>query len=133
MHVVTITAKRQAILPVALCKELGQFERLGNVRELRNVLERPMILSPGPVLLLEEIAADPRTRVAVTAGEDGVRTLADVERDYILRVVEWCDWRIRGPGSAAKLLGLNASTLYSRLKKLGIRRSTATRHRQVGG
>lgn len=69
----------------------------------------------------------------MTAGEDGVRTLADVERDYILRVVEWCDWRIRGPGSAAKLLGLNASTLYSRLKKLGIRRSTATRHRQVGG
>lgn len=54
MHVVTITAKRQAILPVALCKELGQFERLGNVRELRNVLERPMILSPGPVLPLEK-------------------------------------------------------------------------------
>lgn len=46
---------------------------------------------------------------------------------------EACDWRVRGPGNAAKPLGLNASTLYSRMKKLRIQQSTATRRRGAGG
>jgi transcriptional regulator of acetoin/glycerol metabolism len=48
-----------------------------------------------------------------------------VERDHILRVLESCDWRVRGKGNAASRLGLNASTLYPRMKKLGIRRPTS--------
>ena len=119
-------------VPSASMDRLLRYDWPGNVRELRNVLERAMILSPGPVLLLEEISDDPRAPVAVAAGGEGVRTLEDVERDYILRVVESCGWRVRGPGSAAKLLGLNASTLYSRMKKLGIRRSAAAGHRRSG-
>jgi transcriptional regulator with GAF, ATPase, and Fis domain len=48
-------------------------------------------------------------------------TLADSERELILRALEKRGWRVKGPKGAAAALGLNPSTLYSRLKKLGIR------------
>jgi formate hydrogenlyase transcriptional activator len=49
------------------------------------------------------------------------QTLADSERQLILRVLESQRWKIKGPNGAAAALGLNPSTLYSRMKKLGIR------------
>ena len=112
-------------VPGAAMDRLLAYDWPGNVRELRNVLERAVILSPGPVLLLEEVIDDTRIAAAPTTDAGSVRPLVEVEREHILRVMESCDWRVRGPGSAAKLLGINASTLYSRMKKLGIRRSTA--------
>jgi transcriptional regulator with GAF, ATPase, and Fis domain len=48
-------------------------------------------------------------------------TLADSERELILRALERTAWRVKGPKGAAAALGLNPSTLYSRMKKLGIR------------
>ena len=48
-------------------------------------------------------------------------TLADSERQLILRALEGRRWRVKGPNGAAAALGLNPSTLYSRMKKLGIR------------
>ncbi len=96
----------------------------GNIRELRNVLERAVILSPGSTLSLEELGEAPRVAPAAAPGAAGAVTLAEVEREHILRALEACDWRVRGKDNAASRLGLNASTLYSRMKKLGIRRST---------
>jgi two-component system response regulator HydG len=79
-----------------------------------------MILSPEPVLLVEE-PADTLAAAAAPAETGGARSFQDVERDHVVRVLELCDWRVRGAGNAAEQLGLNASTLYSRMKKLGIR------------
>jgi transcriptional regulator with GAF, ATPase, and Fis domain len=62
------------------------------------------------VPLVEESAASLQTP----------QTLSDREREHIAAVLEQTDWRIKGPRGAAVLLGLNASTLYSRMKKLGI-------------
>ena len=56
---------------------------------------------------------------AAPAG-DLPQTLADVEREHILRELERTGWRIKGPKGAAAALGLNPATLYSRMKKLGI-------------
>jgi len=53
---------------------------------------------------------------------EDLSTLDDVERQHILTVLKATDWRISGPNGAAKILGLNPSTLRSRLKKLGIQR-----------
>jgi transcriptional regulator with GAF, ATPase, and Fis domain len=120
-------------VPTSTMDRLVAYDWPGNVRELRNILERAIILSPGSGLLLEELGEGARTAVASSGAAGGVRTLADVERDHILRVLESCERRVRGPGSAARQLGLNASTLYSRMKKLGIRRSAAaTPRRRVG-
>ena len=86
----------------------------GNVRELRNVIEHGAIITTGETLrvpMLDEtmpVAAPPQT-------------LADAEREHILRALESAGWHIKGPNGAAAVLGLNPSTLYSRMKKLGIR------------
>ena len=110
-------------VPPSAMNRLVAYEWPGNVRELRNVLERALIVSPGSALILDE-SFDASRRVAdapVGPPEEG--TLEHVERDHILRVLEQCAWRIRGTGNAAERLGLNASTLYSRMKKLKIERA----------
>jgi PAS domain S-box-containing protein len=87
----------------------------GNVRELRNVIERHLITNPGPVFEAELPDA------AHTAASDG-GTLEVVERKYIHRVLEGTGWRVRGRQGAAEILGLKATTLESRMRKLGIAR-----------
>ena len=80
-----------------------------------------MILSPGPILHVDVA----RRAAALWQGRRGRSSsslLADVERDHILRVLEQAGWRIKGPGSASVRLGLKPSTLYFRMKKLGIGR-----------
>jgi formate hydrogenlyase transcriptional activator len=105
-------------------EDLQQGEWPGNVRELRNVLERAMILSPGPILHVDVAATTALAgRGAATASTSSL--LADVERDHILRVLEHAGWRIKGRGSASARLGLKPSTLYFRMKKLGISRPNA--------
>ncbi len=104
-------------------QRLVEYDWPGNIRELKNVLERGVILSPGSTLFLEELDEASRTAQAAAPGVGTARTLEDVEREHILRALESCDWRVRGKDNAASRLGLNASTLYSRMKKLGIRRS----------
>jgi formate hydrogenlyase transcriptional activator len=91
----------------------------GNVRELENVIERALILSPGPTLRLEEPFGS--AALAATAPSPGDR-LDEIERRHILGVLERCGWRIDGKGHAAEVLGLQPSTLRSRMEKLGIRR-----------
>ncbi len=94
---------------------LQSYRWPGNVRELRNVIERAMILEEGPVLHIE-----PPRPVGSSAGAP--ETLADVERQHILAVLDQTGWRVRGEGGAAERLALNPSTLESRMKRLGIRR-----------
>jgi transcriptional regulator with GAF, ATPase, and Fis domain len=117
--------KKIARVPTTTMERLVRYDWPGNIRELRNVLERAMILSPGPVLVLEELGESPGAVRAAMAAAAGARTLEDVEREHILRALDACGGRVRGPGNAASQLGLNPSTLYSRMKKLGIRRPTS--------
>ena len=88
----------------------------GNVRELRNVIERHLITNPGPTFEAELPEA-----IRVGA-HDGGGTLEEVEKNHILRVLELTSWRVRGHDGAAEILNLKATTLESRMKKLGIAR-----------
>ncbi len=90
----------------------------GNVRELEHVIERAVIISPGPVLQL----VDPLERKRAEAGEEPVGGLETIERDHILRVLQETRWKIEGEGGAASVLKLHPNTLRSRIKKLGIKR-----------
>lgn len=103
----------------ASLKVLHNYPWPGNIRELRNVIERAVILSRHPVLKIE-----PPTGPAgsAPAANPGLVTLAESERGHILRVLEATGWRIRGAAGAAEILGLKPSTLESRMAKLGIRR-----------
>ena len=93
----------------------------GNIRELENVIERAVILSPGPVLRLS--LRDLNSRIAPGQNTDRHQTLEEVERTHILRTLKETRWILSGPSGAASRLGLNRSTLYFRMKKLGISRS----------
>ena len=96
----------------------------GNVRELANVVERALINSSGTVLKL----ADKLDANVVQEAMNGnghyqpLSKLEDVERDHMIAVLEACEWRIEGTSGAADVLGLNSSTLRSRMNKLGIKR-----------
>ena len=91
----------------------------GNIRELANVIERALILSPGSTLVFDETLG-PIRGPAATVPHD--QSLEDVDRTHILVVLEACQGRIKGAGQAAERLGMHPSTLWSRMKKLGIAR-----------
>jgi formate hydrogenlyase transcriptional activator len=93
----------------------------GNIRELENVIERAVILSPGSVLRLSP--RDLKSRIATGQNTDRHQTLEEVERNHILKTLKETSWVLSGPSGAAARLGLNRSTLYFRMKKLGVARS----------
>jgi formate hydrogenlyase transcriptional activator len=89
----------------------------GNVRELQNVLERACVLAPGEVVdLVDALHGAPPAAAPLVA-----RTLADVEREHIARVLGATHGVIQGPHGAARILGLHPNTLRSRLERLGVR------------
>jgi PAS domain S-box-containing protein len=114
---------------------LRRYEWPGNIRELQNVIERAAVISIGRRLQLpEEWAAGGKASNTLRAPpakeaqlQSNHRPLEDISLDevgkgYILRILEQTRWRVEGPKGAAKILGLNPSTLRSRMLKLGIRR-----------
>ncbi len=99
---------------------LSEYPWPGNIRELENVVERAIILSPGSTLIVE-----PLLHVAVpgTGLPEAKSGSADnVLRTHILGVLQECHWRIKGAGAAADRLDMNPSTLRYRMKQLGIER-----------
>jgi len=108
-------------------KAFQEYGWPGNVRELINVIERAVIVTHGSELrLTEELAAfhgDSAQENAVEEREAHLpKRLAEAEREYILEALEGTGWRIEGQRGAAQLLGLNPSTLRTRMRKLNIRR-----------
>jgi transcriptional regulator with GAF, ATPase, and Fis domain len=99
---------------------LQQYSWPGNIRELRNVVERAMIMGTGRRLTFPVLA----TPIA-SAGRSA--KLKDVEREHIRTVIESTGWRVRGVDGAATRLGLKPTTLESRLAKLGLRRPESSR------
>jgi formate hydrogenlyase transcriptional activator len=108
-------------IPPDTMHALRHYPWPGNIRELENVIQRAVILSPGPVLRVSH--RDLRTRVIPVHSADHVQTLEEVERNHILKTLKQTRWTLSGPTGAAARLGLNRSTLYFRMKKLGISRS----------
>jgi PAS domain S-box-containing protein len=94
---------------------LQNYPWLGNVRELESIIERAVILCQGPVLHLAD-----KLEISSSALSSTVRTLEELERNQILKILAETKWRIEGNSGAAAILGLNASTLRARMHKLGI-------------
>jgi formate hydrogenlyase transcriptional activator len=100
---------------------LRRYSWPGNIRELENVMERAVILSSSPVLRIAH--HDLSSRIAPGQNTEHPQTLEEVERKHILKTLKETRWTLSGPSGAAARLGLNRSTLYFRMKKLGIARS----------
>jgi transcriptional regulator with GAF, ATPase, and Fis domain len=95
---------------------LQDYHWPGNIRELRNVIERAMILSQGPKLYIKL----GRTALRPVAVNAMAGSLDEAEVTIIRQAVEQCNWRIRGTNGAAALLNMKPTTLESRIKKLGL-------------
>ncbi len=105
-------------IPDSVARALQQYDWPGNIRELENVIQRAIIVSPDGVISMNDISLSSAKPATASAGT----TLEEVERNHIQRMLGTTLWRIEGRRGAAELLGLKPSTLRSRLRKLGIRR-----------
>jgi formate hydrogenlyase transcriptional activator len=108
--------KRIESIPQKGVEALQAYPWPGNVRELRNVTERAMITTTGPVLHLDV------PKIA-RSGADHAVTLEDAEKRHIIEVLSTTGWRVSGKDGAAEILGINPKTLESRMQRLGIQRS----------
>lgn len=96
---------------------LMNYDWPGNVRELENIIERAIIISPGESLTLGDWL--PKKSGAT---KTKLVDLNSLEKEHILDVLNKTNWKVSGEKGAAKILGLKATTLEARMKKLGIQR-----------
>jgi PAS domain S-box-containing protein len=106
--------KRIDAIPRENIAALQRYSWPGNIRELRNLVERAMIVATGPKLTIALPAS--------SASAKRTERLTEVEKEHIRAVLESAGWRIRGAGGAADRLGLKPTTLETRMAKLGLKR-----------
>ncbi|HHT9126567.1 MAG TPA: sigma-54-dependent transcriptional regulator [Candidatus Brocadiia bacterium] len=101
-------------------KMLLDYEWPGNVRELRNVIERAVLLSSGDTLSPEHVMICPEKKEYVDKSEPVLegRSMADMEKMLISKVLKETSWRRT---EAAKILGINRTTLYNKIKEYGLK------------
>jgi len=122
--------RRIDTIPPEAMQALKRWHWPGNVRELENFIERAVILSRGPLLRVPLAELSPASQ----AGEPGESnsgtpgTLEHAEREYILRALRETNGVIGGPHGAAMRLGLNRTTMNSKMRKLGISRKDLRRN-----
>jgi PAS domain S-box-containing protein len=131
--------------PLTLSKQqaalLKRYEWPGNIRELKNVIERAVILSRGKVLRLDLAMSDilnPPAGAEPQAKQQGEALLTELEireleRRNMVRALEMAQWRVSGPNGAAELLGVKPTTLTDRMKKLGLRKPSMALERPRSG
>jgi transcriptional regulator with GAF, ATPase, and Fis domain len=111
--------------------QLQSYEWPGNIRELRNVIERAVILTRGKTLEFDlptgqtqtdDVSTKSRAESFIDAGFFTEAEMLQRERDNLARVLEKADWKIKGADGAAELLGIKPNTLLARIKKMGLKR-----------
>jgi formate hydrogenlyase transcriptional activator len=120
------TRMRKSIdaIPTEVMETLVNYSWPGNIRELRNIIERSVILTSGKRLTIPKDDLH-ESRPAAPAA---VLTMDDAERRHIMDALDASNWVVGGPSGAATMLGMKRSTLQSRMQKLGImRRYVGTR------
>jgi formate hydrogenlyase transcriptional activator len=105
-------------IPSELMESARLYDWPGNIRELQNLAERAVIMTPGPVLRIPPSELKPLLVMRRTP--TAVQTLVDVEKQHILNVLEEVNWVVGGPNGAARRLGMARTTLLYRMQKLGI-------------
>jgi formate hydrogenlyase transcriptional activator len=129
-------------IPSETMQALVRYQWPGNIRELQNVIERAVIISQGPVLLvaLPELTSDvssisaPVVTTAKSAPRESLQEiLEETERNQILRALEEANGVVAGPNGAAARLGVKRTTLQLKMQKLGIRisRTAVDDHKQT--
>jgi formate hydrogenlyase transcriptional activator len=121
-------------VPADAMDALANYAWPGNIRELENLIERAVLLSPGKELrvplselkshsgAIADASSSFTSLTSSTSSTSSISTLEEAERQHILRALRQTEWRIAGPKGAAALLAMKRTTLQARMRKLGIRR-----------
>jgi formate hydrogenlyase transcriptional activator len=120
-------------IPSEAMDALCRYHWPGNIRELQNVIERAVIISPGPVLSVDVTdlkfpkAGPPAEKPASPKSTNRAlhNVLEETERQQILKALKECNWVVAGPNGAAARLAMKRSTLQLRMQRLGIARGSA--------
>lgn len=110
-------SKQISKIPDEAMQSLMRYPWPGNIRELQNFIERAVILSTGDTLRLPPLPSTSRIRTEAI-------TLAEAERDHILKALEGSNWVVGGKTGAAARLGLKRTTLIDKMRKAGLSRGT---------
>jgi transcriptional regulator with GAF, ATPase, and Fis domain len=108
-------SKQISKVPTRAMEALARYPWPGNIRELQNLIERAVILTSGDVLQIPSLPS-------VTPIQAEPVTLAEAQRDHILKVLEESNWTVGGRSGAAVRLGIKRTTLIAKMKKLGVSR-----------
>ena len=110
--------RRDLSLTAACRRKLTEYSWPGNIRELQNIMERAVLLSDEDQLEIDLPVAIQTHSVNDPFAD--LPTMDELQRRYISYVREKCGGKIGGPGGAAEILGLKRTSLYSRMKILGM-------------
>lgn len=128
-HFVTLISRRMNkqidAIPSEVMRDLAAYSWPGNIRELRNFVERSVILTSGGVLTppMHELQVSRNAAaIAIESPAPRAHTLREIEREHILLALRDADWVVGGPTGAASRLGLKRTTLAAKIQKLGISR-----------
>ncbi|PZR26455.1 MAG: sigma-54-dependent Fis family transcriptional regulator [Citrobacter freundii] len=99
-------------------EQFMQYAWPGNIREMQHLIERNVLFATGGLLKVE-MPKQLMKQTDITGGS--IKTMEELERDHIVATLQHAGGKVSGPGGAAELLGIPAQTLYSKMKKLGIR------------
>jgi two-component system response regulator HydG len=108
-------------LSPAVIKELYEYNWPGNIRELEHTMERAALLAQGGCIDKISIS-HPLAGNSNLPSNVNIPSINDIERDHIIDVLRQCAGKVAGKGGAAEILKMHASTLNSRIKKLGIKK-----------
>lgn len=114
--------KRVVGLSSAAMQEMMGYNWPGNVRELEHVIERSVILTNTKLIQNLNLPNIGKSKIINSSSELVIKTWEEQERDYILEILKLTNGKVKGKGSASELLQLAATTLQSKMKKLGIKR-----------
>lgn len=114
--------KQQAVLSAKVIVTLSNYPWPGNIRELEHCIERSLLLSDGKIITKIELSQSESLSNSNIIDEFRVKSLKEMEKEYILKIVKMCNGRISGPNGAATKLQIPSTTLISKMQKLGIKK-----------
>lgn len=114
--------KQQAVLSAKAIATLSNYSWPGNIRELEHCIERSLLLSDGKIITKIELSQSDSVSNSTIIEEFRVKSLKEMEKEYILKIVKMCNGRISGTNGAAAKLQIPSTTLISKMQKLGIKK-----------
>lgn len=111
--------KNVSSISLAALEQLKQYDWPGNIRELEHLIERNVLLAKTSEIEKFDISANNSSPLEVNDGK--IKSMEEMEKEHIMNALQICNGKVSGSGGAAELLKMQPQTLYSKMKKLGIK------------